>query len=225
MLYWGHLVSHHHFPCLNSYTGFQLITESNSNCPLLHIALLQYINHLMWLVSCTFLTSPGNSDHLPHSSFLFPELNWTRVSVPSLLLHPSFGMNSQPHWNLVKVLPLSVNISKLISSKLLFHLNSRRPLNTDDDPCMSPALEYDYWFCFVALLSSGLRGFKRHRSYIIIIIIIMLVLTCYTEHVVTPHPPQLQPQDKAYKNYTIPMVTKIEVYCRLLCDIKLSSTI
>ena len=66
---------HHHFPCLNSYTGFQLITESNSNCPLLHIALLQYINHLIWLVSCTFLTSPDNSDHLPHSSFLFPELN------------------------------------------------------------------------------------------------------------------------------------------------------
>ena len=26
-------------------------------------------------------------------------------------------------------------------------LNSRRPLKTDDDPCMSPALEYDYWFC------------------------------------------------------------------------------
>ena len=71
----GHLVSHHHFPCLNSYTGFQLITESNLNCPLLHIVLLQYINHLIWLVSCTFLTSPDNSDHLPHSSFLFPELN------------------------------------------------------------------------------------------------------------------------------------------------------
>ena len=117
-----HLVSHHHFPCLNSYTGLQLITESNSNCPLLHIALLQYINHLIWLVSCTFLTSPDNSDHLPHSSFLFPELNWTWASVHSLLLHPSFGMNSQPHWNLVKFLPLSVNISKLISSKLLFHL-------------------------------------------------------------------------------------------------------
>ena len=44
------------------------------------------------------------------------------------------------------------------------------PLKTDDDPCMSPALEYDYCFCFVALLSSGLRGFKRHISYIIIII-------------------------------------------------------
>ena len=51
---------HHHFPCLNSYTGFQLITESNSNCPLLHIALIQYINRLIWLVSCTFLTSPDN---------------------------------------------------------------------------------------------------------------------------------------------------------------------
>ena len=57
------------------YAGFQLITESNSNCPLLHMALLQYINHLIWLVSCTFLTTPDNSDHLPHSSFLFPELN------------------------------------------------------------------------------------------------------------------------------------------------------
>ena len=55
-------------------------------------------------------------------SFLFPELNWTWASVLSLLLHPSFGMNSQPHWNIVKVFPLSVNISKLISSKLLFHL-------------------------------------------------------------------------------------------------------
>ena len=57
------------------YTGFQLITESNLNCPLLHIMLLQYINHLILQVSCTFLTSPDNSDHLPHSSFLFPELN------------------------------------------------------------------------------------------------------------------------------------------------------
>ena len=55
-------------------------------------------------------------------------------------------------------------------------LNSRRPLKTDD-PCMSPALEYDYWFCFVALLSSGFRGFKRHRSYIIIIIIIIIYYT------------------------------------------------
>ena len=62
-------------PLFKSYTGFQLITESNSKCPLLHIALLQYINHLIWLVSCTFLTSPCKSDHLPHSSFLFPELN------------------------------------------------------------------------------------------------------------------------------------------------------
>ena len=53
-IHWGHLVSHHHFPCLNSYTGFQLITESNSNCPLLHIVLLQYINHLILQVSCTF---------------------------------------------------------------------------------------------------------------------------------------------------------------------------
>ena len=57
------------------YTGFQLITEYNSNCSLLHIALWQYINHLILLVSCTFLTSPDNSDHLPHSSFLFPEQN------------------------------------------------------------------------------------------------------------------------------------------------------
>ena len=71
----GHLVSHRHFPCSNNYTGFQLITEYNSNCPLLHIALWQYINHLIWLVSCTFLTSPDNSDHLPQSSFLFPEQN------------------------------------------------------------------------------------------------------------------------------------------------------
>ena len=50
-------------------------TESNLNCPLLHIVLLQYINHLILQVSCTFLTSPDNPDHLPHSSFLFPELN------------------------------------------------------------------------------------------------------------------------------------------------------
>ena len=84
-------------PRLNSYTGFQLISESNSNCPLLHIALLQYIDHLILLVSCTFLTSPDNSDHLPHSSFLFPELTCTWASVLSLLLHPSFGMNSQQH--------------------------------------------------------------------------------------------------------------------------------
>ena len=37
--------------------------------------LVQYINHLILQVSCTFLTSTDNSDHLPHSSFLFPELN------------------------------------------------------------------------------------------------------------------------------------------------------
>ena len=41
----------------------------------LHIVLLQYINHLILQVSCSFLTSPDNSDHLPHSSFIFPELN------------------------------------------------------------------------------------------------------------------------------------------------------
>ena len=29
------LVSHHHFPCSNIFTGFQLIAESNSNCPTL----------------------------------------------------------------------------------------------------------------------------------------------------------------------------------------------
>ena len=28
-LYLGHVVSHHHFPCLNSYTGFQLINPYN----------------------------------------------------------------------------------------------------------------------------------------------------------------------------------------------------
>ena len=67
-----------------------------------------------------FLPSPDNSDHLPHSSFIFPELNWTWASVLSLLLHQSFGINSQPHWNLVKILPLSIKISKLISSKFLF---------------------------------------------------------------------------------------------------------
>ncbi len=87
-------------PCLNSYTGFQLIKKSNSNCPRSHIALLKYTNHLIWLVSYTFLTYSDNSDHLPHSNFLFPELNWTWASVLSLLLHPSFGMNSQPLWNL-----------------------------------------------------------------------------------------------------------------------------
>ncbi len=31
-------------------------------------------------------------------------------------------------------------------------------------------------FVFVALLSSGLRGFKRHRSYIIIIVIIIIII-------------------------------------------------
>ena len=41
--------------------------------------------------------------------------------------------------------------------------------STDDDPSVSPALEYDYRFRFFALLSSGPRGFKRFRSYIIII--------------------------------------------------------
>ena len=41
---------------------------------------------------------------------------------------------------------------------------------------MSPALEYDYWFCFVALLSSGLRGLKRHRNYIIIFIIRIIII-------------------------------------------------
>ena len=62
-------------PLLKQLHWFQLITESNLNCPLLHIVLLQYINHLILQVSCTFLTSPDNSDHLPHSSFLFPDLN------------------------------------------------------------------------------------------------------------------------------------------------------
>ena len=33
-----------------------------------HFSLMQYINHLIWLVSCTFLTSPDNSDHLGPTS-------------------------------------------------------------------------------------------------------------------------------------------------------------
>ena len=37
------------------------------------LSTLTYINHLIWPVSCTFLTSPDNSDHLPHISFLFQE--------------------------------------------------------------------------------------------------------------------------------------------------------
>ena len=35
------------------------------------------------------------TDRPPHSSFIFPELNWTWASVLSLLLHPTFGRNSQ----------------------------------------------------------------------------------------------------------------------------------
>ena len=62
-------------PLLKQLHWLPLITESKLNCPLLHVVLLQYINHLILQVSCTFLTSPDNSDHLPHSSFLFPELN------------------------------------------------------------------------------------------------------------------------------------------------------
>ena len=60
--------------------------------------------------------------------------------------------------------------SSLPLLKRLHWLPDNYTLKTDDDSCMSPALEYNYLFCFVALLSSGLRGFKRHRSYIIIII-------------------------------------------------------
>ena len=60
-------------------------------------------------------------------AILFPELNRTWPSVLSLLLHPIFGTNSQRHSNLVKVLPLSVKISKRIYSKLLFHLNRLAP--------------------------------------------------------------------------------------------------
>ena len=52
-------------------SAIQLITESNSNCPLLHIALLHYINHLIWLVLCTFPTSPDNSENLPNSGQLY----------------------------------------------------------------------------------------------------------------------------------------------------------
>ena len=81
--------------------------------------------------------------------------------------------------------PLKIHITTLSTNSLCFPfspLNSRRPLKTDDDPCMSPALEYDYWFCFVALLSSGLREFKRHRSYIIIIIIIIIIQFLYQLH-------------------------------------------
>ena len=116
-----------HWLAVNYRIKFKLST-------LTYRALLQYINHPIWLVSCTFLASPDNSDHLPHSSFLFLELYWTWASVLSLLLHPSFGINSQPHWNLVKVLPLSVKISKLISSKSLFH-HSRRPLKLKTPVC------------------------------------------------------------------------------------------
>ena len=39
------------------------------------------------LSTLTYRALPDNSDHLPHSSFLFPEQNWTWASVLSLLLH------------------------------------------------------------------------------------------------------------------------------------------
>ena len=54
----------------------QLLTEFKlSNLTNRTLAGMLYTNHLIWLVSCTFLTSPDNSDHLPPSSFLFPEQN------------------------------------------------------------------------------------------------------------------------------------------------------
>ena len=34
------------------------------------------INHLIWLVSCTFLTSPDNSDHLPHTGVDLKQNFW-----------------------------------------------------------------------------------------------------------------------------------------------------
>ena len=37
---------------------------------------------------------------------------------------------------------------------------------------MSPALECDYRFCFVALLSSGPRGFKCYRSFILLLLLL-----------------------------------------------------
>ena len=43
---------------------------------------------------------------------------------------------------------IEINQSQNLSLQNCFStLNSRRPLKTDDDPCMSPVLEYDYWFC------------------------------------------------------------------------------
>ena len=54
--------------------------------------LLDYRNSLLNNITKQDLSRHCNSDHLPHSSFIFPELNRTWASVLSLLLHPTFGM-------------------------------------------------------------------------------------------------------------------------------------
>ena len=82
VLYCGHLVSHHHFPCLNSYTGFQLITESNSNCTLLpHRHMVRFISELISNHSVVVKTSDGQQSRLkrinngvPQGSVLSPLL-------------------------------------------------------------------------------------------------------------------------------------------------------
>ena len=46
-------------------------------------------------------------------------------------------------------------IAKQIAKLYTKCITGRRIPKTDDDPCMSPALEYDYWFCFCCAFELG----------------------------------------------------------------------
>ena len=63
-----------------------------------------------------------------------------QLSIPRTKLNlgkRAFSVAAPIIWN---ELPTTLKYSQNCFSTL----NSRRPLKTDDDPCMSPALEYDY---------------------------------------------------------------------------------
>ena len=119
-LYKGHLVSHHHFPCLNSYTGFQVITESNSNCLTYRALAIHQPPYLASLLHFSNIPRQLRSSTSQQLSIPRTKLNLGKrafsVAAPIIWTDLPTTLKS------CESLASFRKISKLISSKLLFHL-------------------------------------------------------------------------------------------------------
>ena len=147
-----HLLKHLHW--------LPLKTESNSNCPLWHrpIALLQYINHLSRLGSCTVRTPPINSGHLSSTS--------QQLYIPSTKLNldkRAFSVIAPDIWNELprtlkycgSITPFSKNLKKYFS-KWLFHRRSLKLIMV-----LMNVINYSVLMCFWSMVP---RGIERYVS-------------------------------------------------------------